>query len=213
MKGTALAGWLLVGLLLVAPAAAVEESAAAEVRLEETGRDDVVAVWHEPDEVQPGSQWTGHIQFRAHHNVSNVLYQICRVGTYCFAPPTPAERLNETVWRFDTSNYIQPGSGKPVRYEAGWRVGYQFLLEEPDPAGESGDDNGTHVTLFPHGIEASDPACQGADAWIACAETHYFAFTVAGEPDDGRGAPVAGLAWASAALLVALVVRLRSRTR
>ncbi len=194
--------WVLIGmvagLLLLGTAAAVPESEAPQTRLAESGLADVERVWHEPEPVQPGTQWTGHIQFRADHNVSDVLYQICRVGTYCFAPPTPAERVNDTYWRFDTSTYIQPGSGKPVQYEAAWRVGYQFLLVEGD-----------NTTLFPHGIEPSDPSCEGGDAWIECAETHYFSFTVAGTPAD-RGAPAVGpIAALALFALLALAARRR----
>ncbi len=186
--------------LAAAPGAAVPESDAAQTRLAESGLADVARVWHEPEPVEPLTQWQGHIQFRADHNVSDVLYQICRVGTYCFAPPTPAERVNDTFWRFNTSDYVQPGSGKPVQYEAGWRVGYQFLLVEGD-----------NTTLFPHGIEPSDPSCQGEDAWMVCAETHYFAFTVAGTPGD-RGAPGPGPLMALSCLaLAALSLAARGR--
>lgn len=144
-------------LLLLPAAAAYEESQAARVRMLERGVADVVAVWHEPEIVQPGTQWNGFIQFQEGHGIQNITFQICDVGRVCFAPPSPVQRLNETTWSFDTESYQR--IGKAINYEAGWRLGTQFILTERMA-------NGTLETYkFPEGIEEPDDL-----------EFHYFAF-------------------------------------
>lgn len=181
---------LLILLIVGAPvASAYEESEAPRVRILERGVDDVVAVWHEPEIVQPGTQWNGFIQFREGHSIQNVSFQICDVGRVCFAPPVEADQLNGTTWMFDTNAYTR--IGKAIQYEAGWRLGTQFILTERM-------NNGTlEVYKFPQGIERPDYL-----------EFHYFAFDMPEASDKGIPAPGT---WAILAAL-ATVAFLRRRT-
>jgi len=151
--------WLpgVVLLVLAAPAAAYEEHEAPRVRVVERGDDDVVAVWHEPEIVQPGTQWNGFVRFREGHGILNVSFQVCDVGRVCFAAPVEAERLDNDTWTFDTDNYRS--LGKPIHYKAGWRLGTQFILTERMPDGT------VETYSFPEGIEKPDDL-----------EYHYFAF-------------------------------------
>lgn len=161
---------LLAALLLVPLASAYEEEEAPRIRVVERGVDDVAAVWHEPEVVQPGTQWNGFIQFREGHGILNVSFQICDVGRVCFAAPVEAERLNDTTWTFDTNSYQNLGGA--INYKAGWRLGTQFILAERMA-------NGTVETYkFPEGIENPDDL-----------EYHYFAFDMPPAPDRGIPAP------------------------
>lgn len=179
---------LLVLLVSSAPAQAYIEDEAPKVRLAQSGKDDVVRLWHEPEIVEPGTQWRGYLQFRPGHSIEDVKgFQVCDVGRSCFAPPTPLHRLNETTWMFDTAEYIAGGAGKPVDYEAGMRLGTRFILIERHA-------NGTLVeSVFP---EAGD----NADL-----EFHYFAFDM---PEAPRRAPGAG-----AALIILVLAGLSWRLR
>jgi hypothetical protein len=176
VKGVA--ALLMVFLMLVAlPVQAVEERDAPRVRLEQSGKDDLLRVWHEPEVVQPGTQWRGYIMFRPGHGVLDVQgFQVCDVGKSCFAPPTSLQRLNETTWMFDTATYIPPGTSEPVRYEAGQRLGVRFYILEPGP------DGNTTLTVFPS--NDGDPAD---------AEAHYIAFDMPAPTRRDAGSP--GIAW------------------
>lgn len=198
MKATAaLPPALLLAVLLVLPATAYDESEAPAVdpRIER--------VWHEPAVPAPGQQWQGWIAFVPGHDVTEVLYQVCNVGVACIAPPTPAVRLNDTTWTYDTADYTDP-QGNPVPWgddtlDGGrdWRVGTQFFLRTAD--------NDT-LQAVPHGENLSSPACEGR--YRECSETHYFAWDMpAGPVGAGRDAPAPLLA--PALLLVALALRRR----
>lgn len=176
---------LAVMVLGALPAGAYNESEAAQVRLMEDHRSDVVRVWHEPPTVQPGTQWRGFIQFSVGNAMENVSYQICRVGFSCFAPPTPADRLNATTWTFDTNRYLSASSRQPVSWEAGWRVGMRFVLSERLPNGTLASDG------FPKGL-ANDTNL----------EYHYLAFDMPPAPPK-RGVPGPSLTVAGASIAVA----------
>ncbi|MGB0653324.1 MAG: hypothetical protein ACPGQL_09010 [Thermoplasmatota archaeon] len=188
---------LLALLLLSAPGVqAYPESEAAAVREQETGLRDVVRVWHEPEQVAAGSQWRGFIELAPDANITMVQYQICEVGNQCFAPPHAATEVEPGIWRFDTDDYRPIGRDAPVDYEEGMLVGFQWLFND-------GDD----LEMFPHGVEVNSPECE-AMGWIACADTHYFSFTIApgpgseGEGASGPAAPIVALALLGAAALV-----------
>ncbi len=150
----------LLALLLVNAAQAYPESDAPAVRVKEGGPDDVERVWHEPVVVQPGTQWQGYIQFRANHSVEKVKVQICDVGRVCFAPPIPIQAMPDgRTWTFNTTDYRDTLSGRPIEYEAGWRLGMQFILSERLANGTTFD------KAFPSGAESSDDL-----------EYHYLAF-------------------------------------
>ena len=189
-------------LLLAAPVHAYEESQGAEVDAR------IASVSHTPAHVEPGTQWQGEIQFVPGHNITAVRYQICKVGLSCFAGPTLANQVDETTWRFDTTDYTvlgrlidwgindEPGQGD-------WRVGVQYVLytdgdDSSDPFGGQ---------LVPHGVDVTSDACD-AMGWQACAETHYFAFNMEGRDPPTADAP--GLAVPAVALLL-LAVAMRSR--
>jgi hypothetical protein len=161
--------WLALACAMAAavPASAHPESAAAALR------PDVVAAWHEPADLEPHTQWEGFLQLSSESNVTAASYQICRVGQTCFAPPTPAERLANGTWRFDTADYTVNGS--PVDYEPGWRLGVKWWLTEA----------GNRTVEFPSGPELASVACSG-DAALPCAEAHYLAFDL---PAAAKGAP------------------------
>lgn len=179
-------------LALSVPAAAHPESAAPSLR------PDVVRAGHEPEAVQPHTQWKGFLELRPDTNVTAAYYQVCRVGDACFAPPAPAER-HGSAFRFDTSDYL--ANGRPVDYEAGWRLGVTWLLEERLP-------NGTVQSVrFPAGPDVLSPDCQG-DAALACAEAHYLAFDI---PAETRGSP--GLPAALAPIPLALAAARAARRR
>jgi hypothetical protein len=176
--------------VLPAPAAAHPESAAPSLR------PDVVRAGHEPDVVQPHTQWQGFLEMAPDSNVTAAYYQVCRVGQACFAPPTPAEKVG-TTFRFDTSGYL--ANGRPVDYEAGWRLGVTWILEERLANGT------TSAVRFPLGPDVESPACQG-DAALGCAEAHYLAFDI---PAEERGSPSvpAGLVLAALAVFAAAARR------
>lgn len=177
---------ILAALLLLAPLAeAYPESDAARVRFIESGKDDVLRVWHEPEVVEPGTQWNGFIQFKPGHAIEGVQYQICDVGRVCFAPPHDATRLNDTTWTFDTNDYRQ--QGRPIRYEAGWRLGVAYILEERLANGTL-----TYSTL-PEGLENPNDL-----------EYHYLAFDM---PPPRRDTPAPGLLAVLGVLSVAVAWR------
>lgn len=150
---------LLALVALLPPAAAHAESEAPELR------DDVAATWHEPASPPPHTQWHAFLELRPDANVTAVHYQVCRVGQACFAPPTPAGRLANGTFSLDTAGYL--ANGRPVDYQAGWRLGVKWFLDGQE---------------FPAGPDLSSPECAG-DAAMACSERHYFVFTMGG---DGR---------------------------
>ncbi|HJQ93042.1 MAG TPA: hypothetical protein VJ874_02020 [Candidatus Thermoplasmatota archaeon] len=195
--GLLLAVAALTALLLPAPAAGHPESAAPSLR------PDVFRAGHEPEVVMPHTQWTGFLELEPGTNVTAAYYQVCRVGQACFAPPTPATRVLSAGeggpgFRFDTATYL--ANGKPVDYEAGWRIGVTWLLEERLANGT------TQMARFPAGPDVLSPECQG-DAAMACAEAHYLAFDI---PAEGRDSPPAPLLSLLAALgLAAFAARLR----
>lgn len=165
-------------------------------------RSDVVRAGHEPEVVQPHSQWRGFLELRDGHDVTAAFYQVCRVGDACFAPPAPATAVGEGRFEFDTSEYL--ANGRPVDYEAGWRLGVTWVLEERQANGS------TMAVRFPAGPDLASPECMG-DAALACSEQHYLAFDVAGKA-GGRGAPSAGVgALATLSLLAAASQSRRSR--
>jgi hypothetical protein len=176
----------LAALQAVPSAAAYDESEAPSLR------PDVLRVWHEPEAPQPHTQWRGFLQMRPSSNVTEAHYQVCRVGQACFAPPTPAGRLDDGTFAFDTSGYL--ANGRPVDYQAGWRLGVKWFLTEPNATAE-----------FPKGPDLASPECAG-DAAMRCSESHYFVFTMGGEA--GRPAPGPGLA---ALALVPAAALLRRR--
>ncbi len=189
-----------VGLTLLAlPAAGYAESEAPALR------PDVLAAGHAPEIVAPHTQWSGTLSFRPGSNVTAASYQICRVGMACFAPPAVAQRDGDT-FRFHTSNYTV--AGKPVDYQAGWRVGVKWILTEGEPDGAPG---GTRVMAFPSGLSPDDPACAGEAQAMECQESHYVAFNVAGDARGTPGAPGAGPLAGFVALVVAAAWRSRSR--
>ncbi len=188
----AVASVALLLLLGAAPVQAFEESEASSLDAR------IVAVWHTPAVPEPGTQWQGFIQFTPGHNVTAVRYQICDVGNACFAPPTPATRLNETTWTFDTDNYRDPTFDRPIlwgdaSYSGGapWRVGTQYFLTQSDG----------NMTVVPHGEDFASDVCK--DRYRACAETHYIAWEMpAGRVGASEGAPGLGLV----GILVAVAV-------
>ncbi len=190
-------------LLAVGSVQAIPESDAAAVWHEEQGNDLLLAAGHTPNVVPAGTQWSGFIRFDAAANVTSAQYQICRVGSACFAPPTPANQSSADgqSWTFNTTDYRDVVYDEPIFYEAGWRVGVQWILTI------DGDE-----VFFPHGMNLSSAACD-AD-WQACAESHYLAFVIAPASgnvgEGGKGLPTAGVAAIAVALAVTAVgVRLR----
>jgi hypothetical protein len=128
--------------------------------------------------VQPHTQWHGFLALRPGHAVVSAQYQLCRVGQACFAPPAPAARAGNDTFTFDTADYR--AGGQPVDYQAGWRIGVQWILTERAA-------NGTLVqTSFPQGPGPADPACAGDQAAVACQERHYLAFEM---PPAAKAAP------------------------
>lgn len=175
----------VLAVLLVSGAQAYPESEASEVRVREGGPNDVESVWHEPVVVEPGTQWQGFIRFRANHSIEHVKVQICDVGRVCFAPPIPIHATPDgRTWTFNTTEYRDTLSGRPIEYEAGWRLGMQFILTERLV-------NGTVVdTRLPEGVENPDDL-----------EFHYLAFDM--PKATSRGAPSLPLVAIALALLVA----------
>ena len=178
-------------ILLVPAAQAYPESEASEVRVREGGPDDVERVWHEPATVQPGTQWQGFIRFRGNHSIEQVKVQICDVGRVCFAPPISIHAMPDgQTWTFNTTEYRDTLSGRPIEYEAGWRLGMQFILTERLA-------NGTVVeTRLPEGLENPDDL-----------ELHYLAFDM--PKATSRGAPGLPLAGTILALFVVIGRKMR----
>lgn len=178
------AGGIFALVLLVLPAAAHEESAAAALR------PDVVEVGHAPAVVRDGEQFEGWIVFHEGTAVRNVSFQVCVVDALtCILGQRPA-RLDPDgrTWRFDTAEERAPGADRPPHWAGGSRVGVQWFLEE-----------GNGTTEFPAGTPMEDPSCSGAGA-VACFETHYFAFDVAGAPRESPAVPATLLLGVLAAL-------------
>jgi len=157
------------------------------------------AVWHEPAMPPPGTQWHGFIRFVEGHNVTDVRYQICRVGQVCFAQPTLAERVDDNMWTFDTADYkagrnaVDWGRNHPGDQPGDWRVGVKYYLFT-----DGQDTDYRNGTLVPTGLALDDPRCvEGGElTWVECDETHYFAFDLTAERAGGNGAPglpIAGL--------------------
>lgn len=166
----------LLAVLFMPGVQAIEEADASTVWLAQEGTNGVVAAGHLPTTVSEGEQFQGFIHFTAEVNATDVRYQICRVGEACFAPPTPATKMGDGNWTFDTNDYRDPVFGEPVHYKAGWRVGVQYLLNV----------DGHNVT-FPEGLSHEHPLAR--EDPVAWAETHYLAFNVA---SDAPTAPVPG---------------------
>jgi hypothetical protein len=182
----------LLPLLALLPVAAAHAEADAGLL-----RPDVLRAGHAPEMVQAHTQWQGFLVLRPGHSVTAAQYQICRVGSACFAPPAPARRVGDDTFTFETAAY-QAG-GKPIDYQPGWRLGVQWILTER--AG-----NATRQTLFPEGPSPTDAGCAGDQMALACQERHYLAFDVA---PAAKGAPAPGLA----AVLVGLALAGGARRR
>lgn len=176
MRGIAAVGLALAALLAVAPAEAYPESAAPQ--LDER----VLEAGHLPAVVEPHTQWQGFLRLRPGADVVAASYQICRVGSACFAPPAPAARDGDT-FRFDTNDYTALGA--PIDYGAGWRIGVKWFLT--DAAG--------NLTELP-------PAAGcGATSSADCLEREYLAFDIPAA--RGTPAPLPLLALAVVALAAA----------
>jgi hypothetical protein len=163
-------------ILLLAPLAqAWPESAAPDLHPQ------AEAAWHEPEEVRPGEQWAGYLRLRHGHTIANASYQVCNLANgVCFAPPTPARFAGQDLLRFHTSEYL--AGGKPVSWEAGWRIGVKWILTHG---------NGT-VDCLP-GPCGSPPGGEGG------LEAHYLAFDMPARKE----APAASLPILLAFLLAA----------
>ena len=189
--------WLLLAAATAAalsapPSAAHPEAAAPTLRA------DVVRAGHEPEVVEPHTQWRGFLELQAGTNVTAAFYQVCRVGQACFAPPAPATDVGDRSFRFDTSQYL--ANGRPVDYQPGWRLGVTWLLEERLPNGT------TQTTRFPVGPDVLAPDCQG-EAALACAEAHYLAFDLPADDRPSPGLPVPTVLLALALVAVACASR------
>jgi hypothetical protein len=88
-----------------------------------------------------------------------------------------------------------------VDYQAGWRIGVQWILMERDGGG-----NATRSTPFPAGPGPGDPGCAGDQLALACQERHYLAFEM---PPAAKGAPAAGAPLLAVALLGLACGRMR----
>lgn len=175
---------LAVLLLVAAPAAAVpEQDAAAASPL-------VLRAWHEPAEVVPGQQWHGFLQLAPGPVPARVGYQVCNAGDgYCFAPTHDAQQSPNNTYRFDTTDYLA-SDGRPVDWQAGWRVGVRWFL-----ADESG--NGTWIPRAPPG-----PAEEVA------IEDLYLTFDIPG--GQANGAPSVASPLLLAGLALAALLRRRA---
>lgn len=97
--------------------------------------------------------------------------------------PVAAQRVDDNTWTFNTTDYHDPVSQKPIEYQAGWRIGTQYILTEQLS-------NGTLETYkFPKGIEKPEDL-----------EYHYFAFDMPPVQDRSTPAPGIGVAVACLAL-------------
>ena len=187
--------WLAL-LVLVPVAGAVDEADAA------SADERIAAVWHEPAVPEPGQQWQGYIRFEPGHNITTVRYQICNVGSACFAPPTPAMRVDDDTWRFDTFDYRINGQtvawGDARDFDGqDWRVGTQYFIVT-----EGQEDTPENWQELPHGIDLADPSCKGRIK--ECSETHYFAWDLpAGALAGDEQAPGPGLVALMAVFLLA----------
>jgi hypothetical protein len=181
---------LAVLLALAMPAAAYDEADAGLLR-----PDMVLSAGHLPTRVPAHTQWQGILTLRPGNHVLSAQYQVCRVGQACFAPPAPAQRHGDT-FVFDTANYT--AGGRSVDYQAGWRIGVQWLLTEDAGMNE------TRTETFPEGRDLSGAGC-AADP-LGCQETHYIAFDM--EP-AAHAAPGAAVLPVAALLLGAAGARRR----
>jgi hypothetical protein len=190
-----LLAWLaLLALPALLPAAAAYDEQDAGLL-----RPDVLEASHSPGVVQPHAQWRGTLVLRPGHQVLAAQYQICRVGQACFAPPAPAQRVGNDTFTFDTADYL--ANGHPVDYQAGWRIGVQWILTERDG-------NQTRSVPFPAGPGPSDPGCAGDGQALACQERHYLAFEM---PPAEKGAPALGAPLLAVVLLGLAFGRMRRR--
>ncbi len=188
--------WLLVLLLIpMAGAWAEADAPALDPRVAEVG--------HSPEVPAPGTQWTGTIRFHEGHNITAVRYQICNVGTACFAGPTLAEQVDANTWRFDTSDYgpggqaVEWGIYYPGESSEDWLVGVKYLLF-------TGGDGTEYEAAepFPQGLDYESDECASM-AWVDCDATHYITFpmpTAAAPGQDAPGLPVMLLVLALAVL-------------
>lgn len=168
---------------LAAAAAAHPESAAPSLH------PDVVRAWHEPEPVEPGTQWSGYLQLRAGHGFANVSYQVCDVADgVCFSFPHPARDVGNATYRFDTADYL--ANGRPVQWEAGWRVGVRWYL-----ADASG--NGTWV-----------PRAPPEPTEVVPIEDLYLTFDI--PAGNERGAPGIPMGLVAGALVVATAFAARA---
>ncbi len=180
----------LVLVALATSASAWPESAAPELR------SDVVGVGHAPDVVFDGQQFEGFLVLAPESNVTHVYYQVCLISDIaCIIPPREAT-LVDGVWRFDTADFADPGTGNPPHWKAGARIGVQWFL---------GTQEGLeHADAFPKGTPLDDPACgPGLEKAVACYETHYFEFPI--EANQESPMPLA--------MLIAGLVLLAARRR
>lgn len=193
----------LLALLLVPMAMAVPEADAPQIDSR------IAEVWHTPDVPAPGTQWQGGIRLNEGHNVTEVRYQICRVGQSCFAPPTPASTVDGLTWSFDTAEYREPvqnrtvewGINQPHEGASDWDIGVQyfFITDDSKAGGEP----------IPHGDGDLPPDdCTSEECYLAWSASHYFVFTMPGTvAASDEGAPMP-LAW----LLIGLIIAARKRS-
>ncbi|MEK6976197.1 MAG: hypothetical protein AABY18_07635 [Candidatus Thermoplasmatota archaeon] len=150
----------------------------------------VLRTWHEPEPVEPGTQWSGFLQLRPDHGFTNVSYQVCDVADgVCFSFPHPAQDAGNGTYRFDTKDYL--ANGRPVEWQAGWRVGVRWFLGD-------GSGNGTWVPRSP--AEPTE---------VVPIEDLYLTFTIPG--GEEHGAPGPALASLAVALLGASALAARAR--
>jgi hypothetical protein len=184
--------WAFLALLLLALATLVPSAAAVAEAEASSTHPDVLRAWHEPADVVPGTQWHGYLQLRPEASPAQVGYQICNAGDgYCFAPTHDATSLGNGTYRFDTEDYLA-SNGKPVDWQAGWRIGVRWFLADAQG-------NGTWVPRAPPSPTEQVPI-----------EDLYLTFAVPGEP--GRGAAGTGFPFLATARAVAMTVLVRRRT-
>lgn len=184
--------WRFLLLLLLLPTVgAVDEADAPSVdpRIAEVG--------HEPEEVQPGQQWDGFIRFHPGHNVTDVAIKVCRVAVFCNIYGPLADRVDDNTWRFNTEGKVigggsvEWGINDAPDDDSSWRVGVQYLLLTEEMEYDLSDGlDGDELALaqpVPHAETCDVDA--GREAWEACEESHYFAFTMPGRPVQEEQSP------------------------
>lgn len=138
-----------------APVAAWNESAAPQLDSR------VLAAWHDPQVAQADQPWHAFLQVDPAANVSEALFQVCRVGKACFAPPAPAQDMGNATFGFASSD---AGGGPAVDFQPGWRIGIKWYLRNA---------NGSLDSLPPS--PEGQPVCADSAA-LECQEAHYLAF-------------------------------------